>query len=751
MEVLKSLPARERSNLEKFVSVYPSAGELFDELTDEQASAVSCYDSHSVIYAGPGAGKTKTIIGKILFVVGARLVKEENVLAVTFTRAAAREMRERLSRILGRETTVTVSTIHSLAYRFLKETGHLRNYRVADEEILEQFYHPYLKEIEDVLRGKVEDVKDLDFLLRYGLAKLDGTNVVVSVGRGAHESVELLRERYYNLVTIRENGAHVPESAKEDFLKTEKFVEALTPTLKKIKDKLKKERFITFTDILVLFYRRVSKDPKFRSKVAGKYPFVFIDEFQDVSYIQFASFVPFRKGKVTVVGDDDQSIYTWRSAYPYVFDEFKRIFNPKEFYLTRNFRSKEEIVALANSISSQMEKRVSKKIKSVRGKGGKVYLVTYETGKDYTNTVSNRAESVGNVVSVVARHYSPQDVAVLVTENAASRWIERELLKLGFPVVNLTRRNILDMKESIYSGWIISTFLYDNAYRELAVLIKESTKGVGDSALKKMLEIAEENDRIGYGGFIKEARERKILKRNVDFWEKFVESLEEERGDFLKIPEFLGVSEIISNAREIVDGIFSLYSDVIERLAEETAKKRVKKPSKKVLEQMSEEEKGRELESYERFLQEKKDEFYSNLEAVKEYVTQSLTEALSSLGKSRISPDEWKEIWESVRADVVIGKDSRREEFRNGIKIMTVHQAKGLEFPCVVYSPASFSRTTEEGKRVAYVAVTRAKDVALVCLSDFHLKEDPFWKETIRSFQKEQKGGIKSEQKQKRV
>ena len=739
-KVLEILKGEDRRRLEKFVAGNPSVGDFLERLTDEQAKAAAYLDGHSVIFAGPGTGKTRTMLAKILTVMGSQRANEVEIAAITFTRSAAREMKTRLESILNRDVRVTISTIHSFAYKVMKETGRILNERIADETVVKQFYEPHLKEIKSVLSEVLRENNEaaLNFLEELGFIKEGSVNFNTSM----IDSFELFREKYYNFVAMEKYAQRkIPSFLKEEKKAVLYLAEKFKPVMKKIKQTMKEEGYLSFTDVLVKFFLLVSKDKNFRNYLWQRYPYLFVDEFQDVSYLQFASLCGFIKGNVTVVGDDDQSIYTWRAAYPYVLEEFKDVFRAKDFYLTKNFRSHEEVVDLSMIIASCMKRRVPKKIVSVKGPGGGALFSLYEKEEgdnDYVALQRARSSALGYAVSSVLKHFAPSDVAVLIRENSLSRFVEKEILTLGVPVLNLTKRSILEMKEAKWLGWALSVFIYEDAYRELGLLIQESTDKFGEKSLEKFISLAKEmreeyGDEMSYYELVEEAVKRRIIPRaSGEFWLEFAETLSAEREYFMAIPQALKRKEIADKAEIIVETLLNLFADVIDRLADKTSVKRAasSKPKKKDLEGLSEAEKERLLKEYEKEIERKKEEIYENLAAAKEYLTQVFKGVLKMAPNEKLTLEEWKEIWELVKGDIILGQNDKRDLLEEeGVKIMTVHQAKGLEFPCVIYSPLPFGESGEEDKRIAYVAVTRGEKLSLVCLSSEQVQRDPFWSE----------------------
>jgi DNA helicase-2/ATP-dependent DNA helicase PcrA len=363
---------------------------LLKELNPEQREAVLYFDSPLLILAGAGSGKTRVITYKIAFMVKHLSYQPERILAITFTNKAAKEMKERVGKLLGEDVPVLVSTFHSFCVRLIrahaKKVGLNPNFFIVDEEDKRKILKEIAKEL------------NLD-------PELYSPKAVSSI------------------ISNVKNGTISLESQ-------EIYYDRIQPIYQLYNQRLKELNAVDFDDLLI-FGMEILNDEKHKEYYSNYFSYVLIDEYQDTNEIQYkiARALTERKGNICAVGDEDQCIYTWRGANINNILMFEQDFrNAKVVKLERNYRSTKTILEAANAVISRNRLRKGKNLFTENPKGDPVRLFRAESESEEASFV---AKTIKNLVE--KKGVKPSDIAVFYRTNSLSRPFEDALRKEGIP------------------------------------------------------------------------------------------------------------------------------------------------------------------------------------------------------------------------------------------------------------------------------------------------------------------------------
>ena len=398
--------------------------------SDSQRQAVSHADGPAIVLAGPGSGKTAVITARIDSLVNSLGIKEENILVVTFTKAAALEMRLRSKAMFnGRDTAVSFGTFHSVFFTILQHAYNLNRENILTSEDKYRFIREAAGNA--VVTGKSENDLFTDILNEISVVKNSNTDI----------------EKYE------------PKCMEKTmFAKVFEYYDR----------KLKSNRLFDFDDMLLETYRLFTGNEKALNAWREKYKYILVDESQDMNELQYRV-IMLLAGKdmnLFMVGDDDQSIYGFRGAKPGILTKFsKEAGNVRVYRLAENFRSREEIVKASSIVISENRGRFEKNIKAVRGKGGNVEIVIYDT------IYRQNLDIIKKIREFASKGISYRDICVLYRTNRQSALIANMFMSHGIPFCS---------KERIYD-------VFDN--REIADVLTYMKLSVGEKMRSDVLNI----------------------------------------------------------------------------------------------------------------------------------------------------------------------------------------------------------------------------------------------------------------------
>ena len=367
-----------------------------DELNDKQKEAVLYNDGPLLIIAGAGAGKTKTLTNKIAYLIEEKHVNPYSILAITFTNKAAKEMRDRIYVQIGDEAKkLTVSTFHSFGLKLIRENverlGYDRNFVIMDSD--------------DSLTVVKKIIKDMGYD-----SKLYSPKAIRNKISSCKN--EMMSAKAYERLAV------------SDYEKVVKEV------YEKYDEKLRKNNSVDFDDLLLLPIELFKKNPDILEKYQKLYQYILIDEYQDTNQAQYilTKMLSEKNRKITCVGDDCQSIYSFRGAnYKNILNFEKDYNDAKVILLEQNYRSTSTILDAANQVIKNNKMRKDKNLWTARGIGEKIkYYRAY-------NELDEAQYVIRKIKELLKRDIEYKDIAVLYRTNAQSRVLEEEFLKENLP------------------------------------------------------------------------------------------------------------------------------------------------------------------------------------------------------------------------------------------------------------------------------------------------------------------------------
>lgn len=597
---------------------------LLAKLNDEQIKPVLDTEGAVLVIAGAGSGKTRVLTTRIAYLIEEKQVPKENILAITFTNKAANEMRERMEKICGDCSAMWICTIHSMCVKILRSNidkiGYDRNFTIYDET-----------DKDKALKRIVEDL--------------------------GYEADTILKTAK-NHISIAKNECLSPDEYEKANPEA-KFIEEVCKIYAAYEDALARSNSLDFDDLLFKTYVLFKKHPEVADYYSEKFRYIHIDEFQDTNTVQFAiaKRLSVKHGNIFVVGDDDQSIYSWRGAKIENILEFDGKFaGAKVYKLERNYRSTKKILELANALIEKNEMRRGKTLWTDNSDG--VKIETFEA-TDENNEAAYVAMQIKNLLS--RTEYTYKDFAVFMRVNAISRAFEQEFTKYAIPYKIYGGFRFFERKE--IKDLLAYLKIVNNPYDDESFIRAVTTpkRGIGDKTLRELREFCS-----GRGVSMREGLTR------LD--ETSISS---------------GAKAKLFNFKLLLDG-FTAFSDrgasaLIDKVVEDTD----------FLEQFSErtDENNAKIMN----VSELKN---SAVQFEKENDNLSLSDYLNS---------------------VTLSSDTDAINTDDAVTVATIHASKGLEFKCVFVAglddgvlPVSRSRDNdedmEEERRLMYVAVTRAKE-----------------------------------------
>lgn len=367
-----------------------------DNLNDKQKEAVLYNDGPLLIIAGAGAGKTKTLTTKIAYLIEEKYATPYNVLAITFTNKAAKEMKDRLYAMLGDVAKkIQVSTFHSFGLKLLRENfellGYDRNFVIMDSD--------------DSLTVVKKIIKDLGY-----------------------------DPKVYNPKAIRNKissckNEMISAKAYERYAVSD-YEQVIHKIYEKYEDKLYQNNSVDFDDLLLLPIKLFKENPDVLERYQDLYQYILIDEYQDTNQAQYilTKLISEKNRRITCVGDDSQSIYSFRGAnYKNILNFEKDYPDAKTILLEQNYRSTSTILDAANQVIKNNSQRKDKKLWTDRGTGEKIKYYRAYNERDEAQYV------IRKIKELVNKGTEYKDIAILYRTNAQSRVVEEEMLKENLP------------------------------------------------------------------------------------------------------------------------------------------------------------------------------------------------------------------------------------------------------------------------------------------------------------------------------
>lgn len=454
-----------------------SSEKLLGGLNNQQAKAVKTVKGPVLIFAGAGTGKTKVITHRIAYLMGVKKIDPRNILAVTFTNKAAREMRERIQGLLGGikyGRSLWVKTFHSFCLSILRrEAQHLSyksNFTIADDSIQRNL-------IKGICNTFGLGNENLDFLAE----------------------IKNFKNKFITSDLIKNHG-DVDKKLQDVYIEYQRRLKLLNQ--------------MDFDDIIVNTILLFNERPDLLAKYQKRFMYILVDEYQDTNYVQFILLKALaqKHRNICVVGDDDQAIYGWRGASIENFGRLNEQFeNMTTIPLEQNYRSSKTILSAANNFIAGNSSRLQlKKLWTSGEKGDRISFANFD--KDETE-----AYAVANEIQILLEHnVNPDDIGIMYRMHSQSRLIEKELVRQSISYQIVKNVSFIDRSE-VKDILAILRFLCNPNDDESFLRIfgiKTISKGIGDTTVKKLKTKATESQ-ISIWQFVKTELNKIPLKLNI--------------------------------------------------------------------------------------------------------------------------------------------------------------------------------------------------------------------------------------------
>ena len=583
-------------------------------LNKTQAKAVSHKDGPCLVLAGPGSGKTLTIVNRIKYLIEKCSVRPEEILVVTFTRFAAQEMKNRLCSLMGKKNLpVTAGTFHGIFYGILRCT-----YRMNGQNILsEEEKYQLLREV--ISRQEAEVSDEEDFI----------SDIAAEIGK------------------IKNNRLDV-----EEYVSEKCSAETFREIYSQYEEERKRRRKIDFDDMLVLCYNLLSSRPEVLEGWQRKFRYILIDEFQDINRIQYdvIRLLALPQNNIFVVGDDDQAIYGFRGADSELMFQFRKDYpQADQILLGMNYRSTEYIVRNSLKVIRHNERRFEKQLEAYR-KGGACLHV-----QELADPAEEAEYILDEIEKCISDGVRPEDIAVLFRIHTDAGPVAEALVERRIP---------FQMKEhlpNIYNHFIGKDI---QAYFRLAM---------GERRRQDFLQVMNRPKRyIGRDSLAGRAVSFEDIRKHYCDKEWMMDRIDQFEWDVKMLAKMAPYAAIQYIRKRIG------YDDFLRDYA-----------------------------------------FSHNIPRT------DLTDVIQEIAEAARPYRTLEEWFRHVEEYTHILQEKQKKDNPEGVRLMTIHAAKGLEFHTVFildanegripYKKARTDAQTEEERRLFYVAMTRAREKLTVC------------------------------------
>lgn len=602
--------------------------DILKGLNDKQYEAVVNTEGPCLVIAGAGSGKTKVLTHKIAYLIGEKQVKPWNILAITFTNKAANEMKERIGNLVGDVAAdIWMGTFHSICVRilrrFIDRIGFDSSFIIFDTSDQRTLVKACIKSI---------GLDDKMFTDRSVLSEI------------SNAKNEMLEPDQY---TVRANG---------DFRK-----EKIALVYEMYQKRLKENNAIDFDDIINYTIKILMENPDILEYYSDKFHYVLVDEYQDTNKAQFTlvTMLASKNGNITVVGDNDQGIYSFRGADISNILNFERDFpGTKIIKLEQNYRCTGNILKAANAVIKNNEVTYKKELWTENEVGNLPAVYSAKNEYDEGTYIAQQIEHLRR-----EEYYKYSDFAILYRMNTQSRAIEEILRRESIPYKIIGGLKFYERKE--IKDIISYLRLIQNPSDNLSLkrIINEPKRGIGKTSLDKIEELS--------------------INSGVPMYE------------IIKNAEQYGLNRVFLNSREFVNAIEELRAKKEDIKISDLIKETLKKSGyTQALENENTIEAENRIENLDEFLT-------VAIEFEDESADNKLSDFLEGI---------------TLSSDI-----DNMEEAEETVTLMTLHSAKGLEFPVVFlvgmeegifpgYKSIGEPKELEEERRLCYVGITRAKE-----------------------------------------
>ena len=601
--------------------------ELVQNMNENQLKAILKTQGAVMVIAGAGSGKTRVLTNRIAYLIAEKNVLESNILAITFTNKAAKEMKERIYSLVGETSKyIWINTFHSMCVRILRQhidlLGYNKNFTILDTSEQKTIIKNIVKEL-----NLSEDSYQPNNILK-----------IISNSKNS-------------MISVNEMKAQ----ARFGFMKN------VAEIYEYYQKYLKKNSVLDFDDLMLKTIVLFEKHPEVLAIYQNKFEYIHVDEYQDTNVIQYKLIKMLSEvhKNICVVGDDDQSIYSWRGACSDNIINFEKDYEDVEvIFLDQNYRSNSTILDAANAVIKNNTDRKDKALWSENKGGDKITVYAATNDKDETDDIAKK------ILDLKTQGIDYKDIAILYRANYLSRSMENSCMAFGIPYKLIGSLKFLQRQEIRDLLAYMNVIVNKNDEFSLRRIINVPKRGIGASSMAKIDNYAEQ-----YGLSLFEAL------KNIDM---------------------IGVSKKIITNIHLLTQLIEKYSQT-EQYSIEDLIVGIYKDS-----------------GYESMLKESADAYAeSRIENISELV--SSAKQFSSMNDNLID----------FISEMSLTSDADDENEDDSVVLSTVHAAKGLEyrvvfimgleenlFPSIRDAESSEDERNkmEEERRLAYVAITRAKE-----------------------------------------
>ncbi|HZU10567.1 MAG TPA: UvrD-helicase domain-containing protein [Pseudacidobacterium sp.] len=696
--------------------------QLLDKLNPQQRAAVEAVDGPVLILAGAGSGKTRVITHRIAYLIQERGVAPDAILAVTFTNKAAAEMGERVEKLIGHSTLAKplIATFHSFCVRMLRRD--IEALRIGNEGLTKTFAIYDESDQQNLVK---------QIMRRMGLDDKQLTPRVV-LSRISWAKNHMIDPQEYYLQSadpISEKIAHIFESYRKE---------------------LRKNNAMDFDDLLLEAVRLLKVSAEVREKYNRRYRYLLIDEYQDTNRPQYElmKLLAGEAKNVCVVGDEDQSIYSWRGADIRNILEFEKDFpSAHVIRLEQNYRSTQIILEAAGAVVARNSQRKGKRLWTAREGGAKI---GYYEAPDGENEALFIADYIQKYLRKAGQDHEDIRIAVLYRTNSQSRLVEEALRRYGISYTMVGGFSFYERAE--IKDLLSYLKLVQNPHDSIALqrVINVPARGIGKATLETLERIALETGTSTWTAIERALAERLLPTRACIALDSFRKLIEDARAMLTgqlaeKLTADVSGEEAASSSDEdtsfdfgdeVQHGFaFGLEEELGTQGASDVSFNPFEEDSeqKGEIEEVIEERKGFEfrrpgnaatLPELIRFIIDRS----GYIRALEEEGTPeafSRVENLKELANAAQDAQERGETLDEFLDHAALVSDTDQYDANSRVTLMTLHSAKGLEFPLVLLAGMEeglfpHSRTLndaeqmEEERRLAYVGMTRAMDVLVL-------------------------------------
>ena len=609
---------------------------IYDTLNENQRLGVETTEGPVLLLAGAGSGKTRVLTHRIAYMIEEEGVIPWNILAITFTNKAAKEMRDRVDKLIGYGSEqIWVATFHATCVRILRRyadrLGYDNNFTIYDTD------------------DQKTVMKDICKRLNIDTKMLKERTILGAI---SHAKDELISPLQYAM-------EHMGDYEKRRISQAYTEYQAV----------LKKNNAMDFDDLIVKTVELFKSCPEVLEQYQNRFRYIMVDEYQDTNTAQFelVRLLADKYRNLCVVGDDDQSIYKFRGANIRNILDFEKTYpEATVIKLEQNYRSMGNILAAANAVISNNRGRKGKKLWTAEGEGSLVHFRQFDTAQEEAVFI---AEDIRNKNRNGVASFG--DCAVLYRTNAQARLLEERMVLLGIPYTVVGGQNFYGRKEIKDILAYLKTI--DNGRDDVAVkrIINIPKRGIGATSIAKVQAYADEQGMSFYDALLK-CGDIPSLGKAAAKMQSFV--------------------TLIQGFRSKVDfyGLEGLVKDILE------------------------------MTQYEEYLKENEEDADDRIENVQELVNKVITYE---------AEQDQPTLGQFLEEVALVAEIDNVKEDTNRVLLMTLHSAKGLEFPHVYLAgmedgvfPSYMTITSddredlEEERRLAYVGITRAmKELTLTC------------------------------------